>query len=366
MPALYESVKTVRCYYGSGFGFNKVNSRKKSIFSFLVPGSSVMFLAAVIILLSSAGLYAGEKYDPLVLDIRAGVGTIEISVSDASRSREIPLIVYLPSAAGKAPVVLFSHGLGGTNAGNAYLGAHWARRGYAAVFLQHPGSDSGVWKDKAVTKRKEALEEAASGKNFLLRVRDVPAVIDSLEKWNKTAGHALYARLDMERIGMSGHSFGAVTAQAVSGQTFRLIGEKFTDGRIKAAVILSPSGPRSGGLSADKAFAKVKIPWLLMTGTKDVAPIGNIDLKSRLSVFKALPPGSKYELVLFNAEHFAFTGRALAASPAPRNPNHHKAIQAISTAFWDAFLLGDAGAKAWLDGNGPESVLEKNDRWQKK
>ncbi len=318
------------------------------------------------ILLSGSASTAAEKYDPLAIDKAFEPRTIEITVNDASRSREIPLLVYLPAAVKPAPVVLFSHGLGGSNSGCAYLGVHWARRGYAAVFLQHPGSDDSVWKDKAAFRRKKALEEAASGKNFLLRVKDVPAVIDSLEKWNKTTGHELYSRFNMERLGMSGHSFGAVTAQALSGQTFRLIGEKFTDRRIKAAVIFSPSAPRSGGLSAAKAFAKVNIPWLLMTGTKDTAPIGNIDLKSRLSVFPALAPGNKYELVLFNAEHFAFTERALASSPAERNPNHHKAIQAISIAFWDTFLCGKSEAKAWLDGSGPESVLEKNDRWQKK
>jgi hypothetical protein len=29
-------------------------------------------------------------------------------------------------------------------------------------------------------------------------------------------------------------------------------------------------------------------------------------------------------------------------------------------------LKGDAHARAWLDGNGPRSVLETKDRWQKK
>ena len=49
-----------------------------------------------------------------------------------------------------------------------------------------------------------------------------------------------------------------------------------------------------------------------------------------------------------------------------RNPNHHRVILALSTAFWDAWLRDDAAAKAWLDGDGPKSVLEKNDRWQRK
>ena len=58
-----------------------------------------------------------------------------------------PIRVYLPAAGTPAPVVLFSHGLGGSREGNAFMGRHWAQRGYVAVFLQHPGSDDGVWMD---------------------------------------------------------------------------------------------------------------------------------------------------------------------------------------------------------------------------
>ena len=162
---------------------------------------------------------------------------------------------------------------------------------------------------------------------------------------------------------MSGHSFGALTTQAVSGQHFP-IGERATDARIKAATIMSPSSPRRG--DPKEAFEAVGIPWLLMTGTKDVAIIGDADLASRLSVFPALPPGGKYELVLHNAEHSAFTDRSLPGDTEKRNPNHHRAILALSTAFWDAWLGEDAAARAWLDGDGPRSVLEKNDRWQRK
>jgi len=34
----------------------------------------------------------------------------------------------------------------------------------------------------------------------------------------------------------------------------------------------------------------------------------------------------------------------------PRNPNHHRAILAVSTAFWDAYLGDSEPARAWRDG----------------
>jgi predicted dienelactone hydrolase len=164
---------------------------------------------------------------------------------------------------------------------------------------------------------------------------------------------------------MSGHSFGAVTTQAVSGQKFPLAGNSNTDKRIEAAIAFSPSGTR-GTIDPKQAFGDVKIPWMLMTGTKDTAPIGDQSVKSRLSVFPALSAGDKYELVLDNAEHSAFTDRPLPGDKENRNPNHHRVILALSTAFWDAYLRNDPQAKAWLDGEGPQSLLESGDKWQKK
>jgi predicted dienelactone hydrolase len=232
------------------------------------------------------------------------------------------------------------------------------------VFLQHPGSDDSVWKDKPPAQRLAAMQAAADLANFWLRVDDVRAVLDQLDRWNKSSPNPLSGRLDMKRIGMSGHSFGAVTTQALSGQRF-VRGAEVSDSRIKAAVIMSPSGPRRGG-DPTGAFGSVKIPWMLLTGTKDTAPIGEADVASRLSVFPALPAGGKYELVLYNAEHSAFTERALPGDSQPRNPNHHRSILALTTAFWDAYLRDDPNARKWLDGDGPGKILDKEDRWRRK
>ena len=321
-------------------------------------------LVTVMCLLCAAGAVAAEPYDPLAVSVRETPQKVDLTVHDKARKRNVPIRVYLCPAKSPAPVVLFSHGLGGSREGSAYLGKHWASRGYFAVFLQHPGSDTAVWKGKPVGRRMQAMRNAASGKNFMLRVQDVPAVLDQLERWNGTNDHLLARKLNLKSVGMSGHSFGAVTTQAVSGQLFARGRAMFTDARIGAAIIMSPSSPRRG--TPKEAFGKVSLPWLLMTGTKDTAAIGHADMKSRLAVFPALPPGCKYELVLHGAEHSAFTDRALPGDTEPRNPNHHRVILAMTTAFWDAYLLKNAAARVWLDGNGPKSVLAKDDAWRTK
>ncbi|MGB8370924.1 MAG: alpha/beta hydrolase family protein [Limisphaerales bacterium] len=317
----------------------------------------LLLLLALAVVEACAG-----NYDPLAVDPAFHPAHVDLTVHDAARNRDIPVRVYLPANTAPEPVVLFSHGLGGSRAGSVFLGEHWAARGYVAVFLQHPGSDDSVWKDEPVRERMRAMNQAASLDNFLLRVQDVPAVLNQFEIWNAAKTNQLAGRLDLKKVGMSGHSFGAVTTEAVSGETLPVGGQPFTDPRIRAAIAFSPSSPKTGG--AEKAFGSVKIPWMLMTGTKDVAPIGDTDVASRLAVYPALHGAPKYEVVLYNAEHSAFTDRPLPGDREPRNPNHHRVILALSTAFWDAYLRGDAGALAWLNGPGPRSVMEPDDRWQ--
>ena len=283
--------------------------------------------------------------------------------------REIPLKIYFPSSKKPAPVILLSHGLGGSRETGVYLGKQWANAGYVVVAMQHVGSDESIWKDTPTLLRKLALKKAASLKTYLARAKDVPATLDRLEKWNKQSGHLLERRLNMKRIGLAGHSYGALTTQALAGQSFGHLGSHYVDKRIDAAFAMSPSIPMKG--DADTAFASISIPMLLMTGTNDQNFISKASPESRQGVFTALKPLNKksqtrhYQLVLKNGEHSAFSDRSLPGE-GKRNPNHHHAIQIISTAFWDSVLQEKPSASLWLNGKKPTSHLEKGDIWLKK
>jgi len=319
-------------------------------------------LLAVLSLAHAAHITA-QQYDPLSLPTTALAAPRDFTVRDAARSRDIPVRVYLPAAAAAAPVVLFSHGLGGSRSNNAYLANHWAARGYVVVALQHAGSDEEVLKGSRSVQRVAALKKAASTENLLRRLDDVRAVLDELTRWQAESGHPLRGRLNLTRIAMSGHSFGALTTQGVTGQRFPILGTTRTDPWIKAAVILSPSAPHDG--DAKRAFGDVTAPWLLMTGTKDVAEVGDATLEDRLAVFPALSSRTDgYELVLDGAEHNAFGDSPVRRGQSTRNPAHHRAIQAISTAFLDAHLREQSPARSWLRSDGPRTVLQAADRWQ--
>jgi hypothetical protein len=83
---------------------------------------------------------------------------------DPSRQREVPVTVRWPTAqatSGEAlPVVLFSHGLGGTREGGAVWGQAWAAAGFVVLHLQHPGSDLAAVRVGATPERRRAVFDA--------------------------------------------------------------------------------------------------------------------------------------------------------------------------------------------------------------
>jgi predicted dienelactone hydrolase len=306
---------------------------------------------------------APTAYDPLAV-AEGDATSLTLSFRDERRDRTIPVRVYLPAATTPAPVIVWSHGLGGSRDNSPYLGTHWSKRGYVCVFLQHPGSDEAVWRDAPLRERMGALRAAASMANLRLRCEDVGKALDQLALWHADDQHELHGRLDLERVGMCGHSFGAQTTQCVGGQSAPLVGARFRDDRIDAALPMSPAPPARADVR--KAFGDVRIPWLLMTGTHDGSPIDDRDPATRREVYPALPTTiDRYELVLHEAEHSAFADVPLRGETKARKATHHRSILALSTAFWDCHLRGDAAARAWLHGDDPRRVLDAEDLWQR-
>lgn len=318
--------------------------------------------SSTVAILASFTLVAARAadYDPLKVP-EVEIISKALDVRDPSRGRTLPVRVYLPASAKPAPVILFSHGLGGSRDNNPYLGNHWAKRGYVVVFIQHPGSDESVWKEKPPGQRMAAMKQAASGENFMNRTKDVPVVIDALTAWNADKQNPLHDRLDLEHIGMSGHTFGAVTTQAVAGQSAAGGRVSFGDPRLTAAVMMSPSPPALGDPA--KAFASITIPCLLLTGTLDDSPIGNSTPADRLKVFPNLTAAPAWQIVFDKATHMSFGERDLRGNSEIGN-RYHKPILALTTAFWDAQLLGNADAKAWLNGSGTRALLMPEDQWE--
>lgn len=296
--------------------------------------------------------FAKEKND---------VQTQLLDAFDKTRDRKIPLKVYWTASNKPQPVVLFSHGLGGSREGASYLGNHWASAGYIAVFMQHVGSDKSAWENVPRNQRLEVLKKAANLQNTLHRFADVPFVIDQLGKWNAQKDHSLFEKMNLDKIAMTGHSYGGGTTQSLMGKIYPN-GKSVGDSRLDAFIVMSPSSKEKE--DSKKAYRKVFKPVLCMTGTKDTSPIrAEVTAEHRRKVFAGLPEKDKYEIVFHDGTHMAFSGRQ-SKGLKKRNPRYHLAIQKLTTMFLDAYLKDDAKAKAWLQSKAAREVLIEKDVWE--
>jgi predicted dienelactone hydrolase len=297
------------------------------------------------------------------------VKSILLDWQDANRNRALPVRIYYPdSPDGKFPVILFSHGLGGTRDGYGYPGESWASNGYICVHLQHVGSDDSIWQGMPADQVLPALRKSlALAENILNRPRDVSFAIDQLEKLNQS-DPILKGRLDLDHIGMAGHSFGAYTTDAIAGEVFVTSAGRtlaMADPRVKAAIAMSESAPRDPK-QYDQAFAKIAIPFLHMTGTLDDSPLSETPAANRRVPFDHIPAvADQYLVILQGGDHMVFSGRTasglLAGTGNPAmDPTFQILIQQSTTAFWDAYLRSDEKAKKWLSDGGCKTMLGQN------
>jgi len=301
---------------------------------------------------------------------------------DAGRGRDVPVRIRMPAGSGRVPVILFSHGLGGSLDSGTSWAQGWAASGLATVQLQHKGSDRSILagaRGQGEAGLLAALRAGMGIEQFVARTADVRFVLDELGR-RPAEGACDLSRIDLARVGMAGHSFGAITTQAVSGEAFPLGGSALREPRIRAAIAFSPSPP-TRATSADaaavrSAFAPVSIPFFSVTGTADEVPmLTTTTPEQRTWPFSAMPAGGKYLLVLAGADHMAFNGndrqdalaRAAAGAQVPGALQAHvdSVVTAATVAFWKATLLDDAAARALLEG-GLKGLLAPGDRFERK
>lgn len=291
----------------------------------------------------------------------AGPQKVEVLLGvwhDSERDRDVPYKIYYPAdASGPRPAVIFSHGLGGSREGAGYLGEHLASWGYVAVHIQHPGSDRSVW--EGMTDRDEIIRALTAATRDISVIRnrfeDVPFALDQLQLMN-TEG-PLAGRIDMTRLGMSGHSFGAVSTLTAAGQTMRVAGTRFKEPRFRAAIAYSPNKP-FGRTDPAHAYDEITIPILHFTGTEDMNPLDPSQPASDRQIpFRNIPAPGQYLVVLNGGDHGVFSGERRAGREVATDTAYHRLICEMSTAFWDAYLMDDAGARAWLREGGAAQEL---------
>ena len=271
---------------------------------------------------------------------------------DPKRDRDVPVKIYSPvTNSSPLPVIIFSHGLGGTRETYEYLGRYWASHGYFVVHVQHLGSDDAVWREAGLLNGMSAMRKAvADPGNAINRPQDVSFVIDELDRLNREQSGYQH-KLDLDRIGVGGHSFGAFTALALAGQTFAPTANpeaSLADARVKAVIPMSAPVP-ANKRRLDESYANIHIPCFHMTGTKDTSPIGDTKPEERRLPFDHCRNSNQFLLTFKDGDHMVFSGRG--RRPSKQERTFQALICESSTAFWNAYLLNDGSSKAWLTNN---------------
>ncbi|WP_233256003.1 alpha/beta hydrolase family protein [Falsiroseomonas bella] len=297
---------------------------------------------------------------PALLAARSGrAAAVRSAWHDATRDRDLPVLIRLPETPGPRPLVLLSHGLGGSREGLAYLGRALAGAGFVAVHLQHPGTDAAVW--QGVPERAPALAAAALDvANAVARLQDGIFAVEEVVRRGDLPGDPLEGRVDAGRLAAAGHSYGAWLVQHLLGQ--RLPGGdrglRLPERRLKAGILLSPSPPR--GLPPRLAFARVTTPMLHVTGTADHGWVEGATPADREVPFRVISGAPQVLVVLEGARHAAFADEQ-AAGPRWSDPTYHARVAAVSVLFLRAMLAGEAAARARLAAGAP-ALLEPDDR----
>lgn len=262
----------------------------------------------------------------------------------ARGGRKVPYKLYLPDGPGPFPVIVHSHGLGGSREGSTYILEAVARAGFVVVTLQHPGSDTSILGGAAQGGGAQGLLRALPPEAAENRFRDLPFALDQLAAANAGEG-ALKGKLDLTRIGMSGHSFGALGTLVAVGQGLPADPSgAFREPRIRAAIVYSPNKARVGDQAT--AFTGIATPILHFTGTEDSTPI---DLEKtpwgRTIPFQRISGADQFLIVLDGGDHGVFGGRRQAAGALrPKDPEHMRLIVEETVLFWRAYLLDDGPA----------------------
>ncbi|MCP5111883.1 MAG: hypothetical protein GY953_13725, partial [bacterium] len=156
------------------------------------------------VLFGGADLRLAGKQGPYEVETEVGEW-----IDKARGNRDVPWKVFLPRGGRTpSPVIVFSPGGGGSRSDpSGYLGQHLASHGFVSFHLQHRGSDVDAIRELGPRAMLNAIRESRPSL-AILRQQDIQFAVDQIERMSQGA---LQGRIDPQRIGMAGFSFGAVT-----------------------------------------------------------------------------------------------------------------------------------------------------------
>jgi dienelactone hydrolase len=283
------------------------------------------------------------------LDRVVGPGAAVVSVAPIELSapgRPVPLEVRVsaPITGDSLPVVLFSHGNGWNLDGYAPLTAFWASRGFVVIQPTHLDSRRNAF----------GFEHPVFPTIWTERIADLTRILDQLDAV-EYAVPGLAGRVDRSRIAVTGHSWGAQSAQALLGARILdaagRVGEDMSDSRVTAGILFAATGIGGDDLHPfaqanfpfmRPSFRELVTPTLVVAGDRDQSRMSSRGPDWFTDAFTH-SPGATDLLTLYGAEHAlgGIVGYEVAETT-DENPERVAVIQRLSTAYLRTALGEDA------------------------
>ncbi|WP_228024154.1 alpha/beta hydrolase [Synechocystis salina] len=297
-----------------------------------------------------------------------GVEKVVWHLVDPSRDRHFYVDVFIPKGEpqGKISVLAFSHGLSSRPEDYAVGLQHLASYGYLVVAPQHVGSDNIYLQEMLEGYHGDIFDV----NDYINRPKDISFTLDELQRRNQSE---FAGRLDLENVGMAGHSFGGYTALAIAGaeidfdnlqkdcdsdlanldvallmqcralelprQTISL-----RDERVKAVFAANPV---NRSLFGSKGLAKINIPVVFGSGSYDPAAPPALE---QAASFTWLTVPDKYWLLIEGQAHVNFTKLDPGISKAidstahlvlPNQDTIYDYVMGTTVAFFEVYIRQD-------------------------
>lgn len=269
------------------------------------------------------------------------------------RPAALEIRVVAPATGSNLPIILLSHGHGGSNFLSSMRGYNplvefYAARGFVVLIPTHLNS-------KTLALDPNGPEGPLFWRS---RPKDIQFILDHLGEIEATVP-GLKGRLDKDRVAAVGHSLGAHTVAMLAGMTVTdgNTGEvvSFKEPRIKAAVMLSPPGDSADSaewlkehypaLATANDFSGVTLPSLVITGDEDFNDYFSARKDWRADAYR-LSPGPKSLLFLYGAGHmFGGISGYDAKETSDESPERVATIQRLTWAYLRSTLNPED--KAW-------------------
>lgn len=319
----------------------------------------------------------GETMYPLIDDLRRS-GTINftkqtLTLRDITRNRSFPVDLYLPQQQSNlAPLVVISHGLGSDRQTFAYLATHLASHGFAVAVPEHSGSNN----QQIDLLLKGFSDKVTPPQELIDRPLDIKFLLDYLQ-------NTFAKRIDMQKVGVIGQSFGGYTALALAGAKLNLAQlqkdcnlandtsfnistilqclalklpkeqqqKNLRDERVIAVFAINPL---TSVIFGKESLEEIKIPVTIVSGTNDpITPA----LSEQIIPFTWLTTPTKYLMLMQGGTHFSTLDESASASESIPVPPEligadpkiaQEYIKAMGLAFFETYVTGSSKYSNYL------------------